>query len=127
VEQSRPRNSLRQRKPGRRNARNVRSDDSLVALYLWIRYALLRGRPWRSLSDVVFQHMESIGTRACTRSEIYDMARRNDLSVRGIDVTASSASCTIFRSHCVPSHMCSLRFLVTVGWVGWYMRIEMTK
>jgi hypothetical protein len=65
---------------------------SLVALYLWVRYALLRGRPWRSLSDVVYHHMESIGTRAYTRSEIREMAKRHRLSVRNIDVVADLRS-----------------------------------
>ena len=40
---------------------------SLVALYLWIRYALLRGRPWRSLSDVVYHHMWKASAPSRTR------------------------------------------------------------
>ena len=30
----------------------------------------LKGRPWRSLSDVIAGHMESVGTRAYTRAEL---------------------------------------------------------
>jgi ubiquinone/menaquinone biosynthesis C-methylase UbiE len=43
---------------------------SWVALALWARYALLVGRPWRSLSDVVANHMESPGTKAYTDNEL---------------------------------------------------------
>ncbi|HUG93176.1 MAG TPA: class I SAM-dependent methyltransferase [Planctomycetaceae bacterium] len=43
---------------------------SLAAVKLWIRHALLAGRPWRSLSDVIGHHMESIGTRAYTLREV---------------------------------------------------------
>jgi len=43
---------------------------SWVAAGLWARYALLRGRPWRSLGDVVAAHMESPGTRAYTDAEL---------------------------------------------------------
>jgi SAM-dependent methyltransferase len=43
---------------------------SWVAFALWIRHALLAGRPRRSLADVVASHMESPGTRAYTRSEL---------------------------------------------------------
>lgn len=42
---------------------------SLVALQCWILNALLRGRPWRSLGDVIAAHVESVGTRAYTIAE----------------------------------------------------------
>jgi SAM-dependent methyltransferase len=37
---------------------------SLVGLMLWVRYALLALRPWRSLSWVYAQYLESPGTKA---------------------------------------------------------------
>ena len=46
---------------------------SLTALHFWIRHALRAGKPWRSLSDVVWHHVESIGTRAYTEPEIQRM------------------------------------------------------
>lgn len=39
---------------------------SLVGAMLWLRYALLAGRPWRSLGDVYARHLESPGTKAYT-------------------------------------------------------------
>jgi hypothetical protein len=46
---------------------------SWVALGLWLRYALARGRPWRTFEDVVANHMESPGTKAYTRREVVGM------------------------------------------------------
>lgn len=43
---------------------------SLVALKLWVRHALLKGRPWRSFADVIWHHMESPGTKAYTVGEV---------------------------------------------------------
>lgn len=43
---------------------------SLWTLKLWIRHALLAGRPWRSFNDVLHHHMESIGTKAYSRAEL---------------------------------------------------------
>jgi SAM-dependent methyltransferase len=43
---------------------------SWVAYGMWVRHALLRGRPWRSLADVIAGHMESDGTQAFTASEL---------------------------------------------------------
>ena len=42
---------------------------SLVGLMLWVRYALLRGRPWTSLSAIYARYLESPGTKAYSMSE----------------------------------------------------------
>jgi hypothetical protein len=42
---------------------------SVLTFKLWVRHALLKGRPWRSPSDVVWHHVESIGTKAYTVAE----------------------------------------------------------
>jgi SAM-dependent methyltransferase len=39
-------------------------------LRIWVRHALLRGRPWRSPRDVVWNHMESVGTQAYTNAGV---------------------------------------------------------
>jgi ubiquinone/menaquinone biosynthesis C-methylase UbiE len=42
---------------------------SLVGLQAWLVHALLRGRPWRSVADVLWHHVESPGTKAYTLAE----------------------------------------------------------
>lgn len=37
---------------------------SMVGYMLWLRYALLAGRPWRCLDDIYATHLESPGTKA---------------------------------------------------------------
>lgn len=49
---------------------------SVVALKLWIRHGLLKLRPLRSLRDVIWHHMESLGTKAYTRSEVESLFGR---------------------------------------------------
>ena len=46
---------------------------SLVGLYQWVKWALLRGRPWRSISWCFHNCVESPGTKAFTRSEVLRM------------------------------------------------------
>ena len=43
---------------------------SVTALHFWIRHALKAGRPWRTFADVIFHHVESVGTRAYTIPEV---------------------------------------------------------
>ncbi len=46
---------------------------SVIALRFWVRHALLTGRPWRSLTDVIANHVESPGTKAYTVGELRKM------------------------------------------------------
>jgi ubiquinone/menaquinone biosynthesis C-methylase UbiE len=43
---------------------------SLTTLRVWLKHALLKGRPWRSFKDVLSSHVESTGTKAYTKAEL---------------------------------------------------------
>jgi SAM-dependent methyltransferase len=56
---------------------------SLVGFMLWLRYALLAGRPWSSLEEIYDRHLESPGTKAYTPAQGRALfAAFRDLSVR---------------------------------------------
>jgi SAM-dependent methyltransferase len=56
---------------------------SLVGLALWVRYSLLRLRPWQSLAYVYANYLESPGTKAYTVGEAARMfAMFSDVDVR---------------------------------------------
>jgi SAM-dependent methyltransferase len=57
-------------KPGGRLCVMLYARHSWVAYGFWVRFALLKGSPRRSLADVLASHMESKGTRAYTRAEL---------------------------------------------------------
>ena len=46
---------------------------SLTGYMLWLRYGLLRGRPFTSLNDIYFNYLESAGTKAYTVAEAKKM------------------------------------------------------
>lgn len=56
-------------KPGGEVCVMVYHRRSLVALQSWIVNGLLRGRPWLTFGEVIWNHHESIGTRAYTIAE----------------------------------------------------------
>ena len=43
---------------------------SWVALGVWLRYGLMKGRPWRTFADLLAEHMESPGTKAYIQREL---------------------------------------------------------
>ena len=49
---------------------------SLTGYMLWIRYGLLKGRPFKSLHDIYFNHLESPGTKAYSVEEAKKMFAR---------------------------------------------------
>lgn len=49
---------------------------SLVGYMLWLRYAVLTGKPWRTLSNIYANHLESPGTKAYTATEAREMFSR---------------------------------------------------
>jgi SAM-dependent methyltransferase len=60
-------------RPGGEARIMIYSKWSLIGLMLWGRYALLRGRPFRSLRDVYADHLESPGTKAYSVREARKM------------------------------------------------------
>jgi SAM-dependent methyltransferase len=57
-------------RPGGEARLMLYSRRSWVALGLWLRHGLLRGKPGRTFQDVVANHMESAGTKAYTQAEL---------------------------------------------------------
>jgi ubiquinone/menaquinone biosynthesis C-methylase UbiE len=101
---------------------------SLHAFYAWVRHALLRGRPLRSFSDVLFHHMESIGTKAYTRAEIEAMAERHGLEIRRLDTTVSQYY-DLLAGRGLLAHCGGYLLAAIFGYhrCGWFLRAEMMK
>lgn len=55
---------------------------SLIGLMLWVRYALLIGRPFRSLDQIYSNYLESPGTKAYTESEAANLFAGATVSTR---------------------------------------------
>lgn len=58
---------LRVLRPGGRFCVMVYNSCSLVALQSWLYFGVLRGRPLRSIQEILAEHMESPGTKAYTK------------------------------------------------------------
>ena len=56
----------------------------------WFKHALLKGKPWKSLSWVLWHHMESINTKGYTRPELVRMFRKLPLEYLRIHTEVTS-------------------------------------
>lgn len=52
---------------------------SVLAYLFWLKHALLKMKPWRSLADVLWNHMESIGTKAYTVNEVAELLKNEPI------------------------------------------------
>ena len=94
---------------------------SLVGLMLWTRYALLAGRPGRSLRDIYFHHLESPGTKAYTvesarcmfvgagfsAKSLYGSSLATVICLRAMSVPATGAGYSAPRRHCGRGGSCA--------------------
>ena len=60
---------------------------SMVGFMLWVRYALLRGKPWQSLKGIYSKHLESPGTKAYSRQQARELFK--DFQSVSIEVVLS--------------------------------------
>jgi ubiquinone/menaquinone biosynthesis C-methylase UbiE len=63
-------------KPGGQFVGMMYGRHSLKVFSAWVYWALLRGRPWRSLHEVLSKHVESPGTKAYTTPELKELFAR---------------------------------------------------
>jgi ubiquinone/menaquinone biosynthesis C-methylase UbiE len=62
-------------RPGGKGKVMIYHRHSLLSFFFWVRWGLLKGRPWKSFAWCLWHHMESIGTKAYTRGEAFEMLR----------------------------------------------------
>jgi len=100
---------------------------SCVAFYQYLRFGLLRGRPLMSFAEVLYNHQESLGTKAYTASEMRRILARYPVEVDAITTRATSYD-LLWNS---PSFRRRLAALLVRLWgperCGWFLMVEMRK
>jgi SAM-dependent methyltransferase len=125
---------IRVTKPGGTIKIMVYNRHSLFALNRYVLYGLLKGKPFQTLTTVIFNHQESVGTKAYTFKEIRTMVARYPVTL--VDLKAPVARRDLDFS--LPGRLYRLSPLLRwlgyglaslCGWnrLGWFMTIELRK
>jgi len=64
---------------------------SIYVFNQWVKFALLRGKPWQSLRSILWNHIESIGTKGFTRQELSQMLSKLPLENISIHTEMTAA------------------------------------
>lgn len=112
---------VRVTRPGGRVCVMIYHRYSLVALQCWALYALAKGRPWRSLREVIGNHIESVGTQAYTIGEAHTLfAGLEELDVRPV---VTPYDLRVGRSRYLPGWLASL----VPKSLGWFLVVSGRK
>ena len=69
----------------------VYNTTSICAINAWVKHALLKGRPWKSVKWAVWNYIESIGMKVYTQKELSHMLSKLPLKNIHIDTVITSA------------------------------------
>lgn len=96
---------------------------SIVGYMLWLRYALLIGRPWRSLSEVYSHHLESPGTKAYS----IDEARKLFARFARVEIKTVLTHGDLLSSDVGQRHRGMILSIARAIWPRWLIRILLPK
>ena len=91
---------------------------SMIGLMLWIRYALLAGRPWRSLRCIYSKHLESPGTKAYSYTE----ARQLFAQFTDVKISTPLTHGDLLESDVGQRHRGVALTLARAFWPRWFIR-----
>lgn len=118
---------VRVAKPGGKIKIMIYNRNSLFAFYQYLQHALLRGKPFRSVSKVLYQYQESPGTKAFTFTEVQTMLK--NLPVKVIQHKAPITNHDLLYYKSKPFQWLAYFLACICGWnhAGWFMLIELEK
>lgn len=91
---------------------------SMIGLMLWLRYAVLAGRPWRSLRSIYAEHLESPGTKAYSYAE----ARQLFAQFTEVKISTPLAHGDLLESDVGQRHRGIVLTLAKALWPRWFIR-----
>ncbi len=112
---------LRVLRPGGRFCVMIYNRRSLLALQAWLVFAAARGKPRRSIADVLASHVESPGTKAYTRSEALQLFA--GARTRHVDTVVTPYDLRIGRRRFLPSWTAEL----VPHQLGWFHVVTGTR
>ena len=100
---------------------------SLGAFYRYLKYGLFRGRPFRKISDILWNDIESIGTKALTRTELKSILSGYPVEIKTVCSRVTNSD--LLWNRPLILRMCAYVLACLLGFnrCGWFMTVELEK
>ncbi len=118
---------VRVTKPGGSIKLMIYNRRSLFAWYRWLKVAFLRGKVFKSVTDVLFDNQESPGTKAYTISEVKKMLSGLPVDVKNIKATVTAHDLLYYKPAIIKFFAYTMACILGWNKVGWFMTIELFK
>jgi len=124
--------AVRVAKPGGTIKLMLYNRHSLVAIREWTRHALLRGKPFRSLDNVLYCNVESIGTKAYSKQQVRQILSQLAVENVVLDAAASTREFggpmdTSLKRRTLFVGRYLLTLLLGLNNADWFMKIRFNK
>jgi ubiquinone/menaquinone biosynthesis C-methylase UbiE len=118
---------VRVTKPGGKIKIMIYNRHSLFAFYRYLLSGLFKGKPFRSLKEILFFDQESPGTKAYTFKEAKQIIAQQPVKTLEIKATVSQHDLLYYKNKFL--QRCAYIAACCLGWnkVGWFMTIELEK
>lgn len=118
---------IRVTKPGGKIKFMVYNRHSLFAFYMYLKYALLKGKPFQKLGTVIYNHQESPGTKSFSRPEMKSILAKKQVSTLQIKSPVTNHDLLYYKSKNIK--LIPYILACICGWnrAGWFMQIELQK
>lgn len=114
-------------KPGGKAKIMIYHRKSVLAYLFWVKHALLKGKISKSIADVLWEHMESIGTKAYTKKEAADILKDQPIKDLKIDSVLTFYDKLLRFSKPMQFAAKVMARLLGGDKAGWFMLIEFEK
>jgi ubiquinone/menaquinone biosynthesis C-methylase UbiE len=118
---------VRVTKPGGVIKLMVYNKHSLFAFYRYLLCGLFKGKPFAKWDDILFEHQESMGTKAYTFDQIKRMISQYPVTLRLMQAPVTNHDLLYYKSPFFQK--CAYVMACLFGWhkVGWFMMIQLEK
>lgn len=93
---------------------------SILALNTWVKHALAKGKPWKSLGWCLWNHVESAGTKGYTKRELVNML--GGLGIDRIAIQTEVTSADTLAAQSLPPLNVFFRLLIYLAGVSYPWR-----
>jgi ubiquinone/menaquinone biosynthesis C-methylase UbiE len=114
-------------KPGGKAKIMIYHRRSILAYLFWIKHALLKGKISLSIADVLWENMESIGTKAYTKNEVKEILKDQPLNSLKIMTVLTYYDKLLRFNKLMQFSAKALAALLGGNKAGWFMLIEFEK
>ncbi|MBL8152472.1 MAG: class I SAM-dependent methyltransferase, partial [Blastocatellia bacterium] len=100
---------------------------SLYSFYRYLYHGLFKGRPFRTISSILYHHLESLGTKAYTLAEVKKILARYPVEVKSLTANVTNYDLLWNRNTFLRTAAQVLAGIYGLHRCGWFLTFELKK